>query len=162
MTERVVAVHHDPWPTEQARPKTRSPAALYHYAVWYKANPRPAGYLRALLDEHYPDAEWVETAKPGWTQRLAEADRIVLLYPDAIGLGFSAVERAVQAHKKTWSAITVLNGRRRTFLLNGVTRRALRLRRLLEWTMLPELAFLPVFVVLTTLLWAVDLARGRT
>jgi hypothetical protein len=38
----------------------------------------------------------------------------------------------------------------------------LRLRRVLEWTMLPEMAVLPVFIVATPLLWAFDAMRGRT
>lgn len=162
MTERVVAVHHNIWPPELIRPNTRNPAGLFRYAVWYKANPRSPDYLRALLEERFPGAEWIDTADPEWMRRLAQADRVVLLYPDAIGLGFSAVERAVQANKKTWAAVTVLNGRRRAFLLNGATRRGLRLRRLLEWTMLPELVFLPVFIALTPLLWAADRVKGRT
>jgi len=164
MTLRVVALCHNPWPSSGLeRPPGRSPAALYRYAVWYKANPRSEEYMRALLAEHMPGADWVSTTQDAdWAERVAAADQVLLLYPDAIGLGFTPVERTILARKRPWAGVTVLNGRRRKFLLNCATRRALRLRRLLEWTMLPELLFLPVFVLVTPLLWAADLARGRT
>lgn len=164
MNRRVVTLFHSHWPEAGlARPGRSQPLALYRYAVWYKANPRNGAYLRALAQEHYPDAEWVSTAEqPDWAGRIAEADTIVLLYPDAIGLGFASIERSVMAHKRDWSGVEVLNGRRRKFRLNGATRAGLRLRRLLEWSMLPELLFLPVFIAATPLLWAIDLVRGRT
>jgi hypothetical protein len=160
---RVIALFHSPWPTAGlARPPRSRPWAQYRYAVWYKANPRGADYMRALQRELIPDAEWVDTREqPQWTSRLAQVDMIVLLYPDAIGLGFGAVESAVFAHKLDWAAVEVLNGRRRQFRLNDATRFGLRLRRLLEWSMLLELLFLPVFVVVTPLLWAIDAVRGR-
>lgn len=164
MTHRVVALYHNSWPQSALeRPDRRSPAALYRYAVWYKANPRSAEYMRSLLAERYPDAEWTSTTEHAdWPARVAQADNVVLLYPDAIGLGFAPIERAMLANKRRWAGVTVLNGRRREFLLNGATRLGLRLRRFLEWSMLPELLFLPVFVLATPLLWAMDLMRGRT
>lgn len=160
---RVVALYHNPWPQSPLeRPRTWNPIALYRYAVWYKANPRSLNYMRDLLSDRLPEAAWVTTADPGWTARIAGADEVVLLYPDAIGLGFMPIERIVMRYKRSWAGVTVLNGRRRKFLLNNATRRALRLRRLLEWTMLPELVFLPVFMVVTPLFWLADLLRGRT
>lgn len=163
MTHRLVALYHNPWPQAgMERPRGRGLGALYRYAVWYKANPRSAEYMRDLLAERLPEALWVSTgADADWRERIAAADQVVLLYPDAIGLGFAAVERVVLARKRPWAGIAVLNGRRRKFLLNGGTRLALRLRRLLEWTMLPEMLFLPVFVAVTPVLWALDRVRGR-
>ncbi|MBU1666565.1 MAG: glycine/betaine ABC transporter permease [Gammaproteobacteria bacterium] len=166
MTLRVVALHHSPWPAStMARPSlaSKSLSALYRYAVWYKSNPRSAEYMRALAAEFHPEAEWVSTRdQADWQARIAEADDIVLVYPDAIGLGFANVEAAVKAGKRTWAGVRVLNGRRRRFLLDGATRRGLLFRRFLEWTMLPELLFLPLFVAVTPVLWAIDLMRGRT
>ncbi len=163
MTHRIVALYHNPWPQSALeRPRTRDPAALYRYAVWYKANPRSTEYMRALLSDRLPEAVWVTTEDQDWATRIAEADQVVLLYPDAIGLGFMPVERVVMKRKRPWAGVTILNGRRRKFLLNAATKWALRLRRFLEWTMLPELLFVPIFVLVTPLLWAVDLIRGRT
>lgn len=164
MNRRVVTLFHSPWPDDGlARPGRSQPLALYRYAVWYKANPRSAEYMRTLALEHFPDAEWASTAEQSeWASRIAGADTIVLLYPDAIGLGFGSLEQRVMAHKRDWAGVEVLNGRRRKFRLNGATRMGLRLRRLLEWSMLPELLFLPVFILATPLLWVADAVRGRT
>lgn len=164
MTRRSVALLHSPWPAGAlARPPRNKPLDQYRYAVWYKANPRSSDYMRALQLEHFPDAELVDTSEhPDWINRLSRADLIVLLYPDSIGLRFGSVERAVLTHKSKCATVVAVNGRRRTFRLNGATRLGLRLRRLLEWSMLPELLLLPVFIVVTPLLWAFDAARGRT
>jgi hypothetical protein len=157
-----IALHHNPWPENLERPRGLNPLRLYRYAVWYKANPRSADYLRALLAEQFPGVACVSSDQADWRERIAAADEVVLLYPDAIGLSFASVEREIDACKKAWAGVTVLNGRRRRFRLNGGTLLGLRLRRALEWTMLPELLFLAVFVVITPLLWVFDLARGRT
>jgi hypothetical protein len=164
MKRRTVALFRSPWPKEGLkRPARNKLLEQYRYAVWYKANPRSAVYMRALQQERFPDAEWVDTSEDSdWINRLSRADTVVLFYPDSIGLGFGPVERSVLAHKLDWTAVVVLNGRRREFRLNDATRLGLRLRRLLEWTMLPELLFLAVFVVVTPLLWAIDAVRGRT
>jgi hypothetical protein len=164
MKRRSVALFHSPWPAAGlARPPSSKPLAQYRYAVWYKANPRTADYMRALQRERFADAEWVDTNEhPDWTNRISQADVILLLYPDSIGLGFAPIERAVRAHKLEWATVEVFNGRRRQFRLNGVTCLGLRMRRLLEWSMLPELLLLPAFIVATPLLWLFDALRGRT
>lgn len=164
MTNRVVALYHNPWPSSALeRPQTCSLGQLYRYAVWYKANPRGAEYMQGLLAEHFPEAEWLNTAEHAdWRARVSQADKVVLIYPDAIGLGLAPLEREVMAGKRAWAGVSVLNGRHRQFRLNRATLRGLRLRRLLAWSMLPELLFLPIFVVSTPLLWMADLMRGRT
>jgi hypothetical protein len=85
----------------------------------------------------------------------------VLLYPDAIGLGFGPLERKVVRTRKGGAEVRALNGRRRDFLLDSSTLVALRLRRLIERSMLTELLFIPVFLCLTPLLLLVDWAKGR-
>ena len=159
----MIALYYSPWPADgPKRPPISRPFAQYLYAVWYKANPRDAGYMRALQQERLPAAEWVEVSADGdWITRVSSADKIVLLYPDAIGLGFGAVERTVFAHKTASAAVEVLNGRRRYFNLNGATRAALRVRRALERSMMLEFLFLPIFIVGTPILWTIDAVRGR-
>jgi hypothetical protein len=163
VTRRAVALFHSRWPAGGLqRPAGLRPLQQYRYAVCYKANPRDVDYMRALQQERFPEADWIDTREhPDWPERLSGADTIILLYPDSIGLGFGPVERSVFAHKREWAAVDVLNGRRRSFRLNFPTRMGLRLRRVLEWTMLPELLFIPVFVVVTPLLLAMDAVRGR-
>ena len=163
MTGSTVAVFHNAWPAQAlTRPSRSELTAQYRYAVWYKANPRSADYMRALQRQRFPNAEWVETSDPNWMARLSAADTVVLVFPDSTGLGFAPVERAVLAHKRDLANVVALNGRNRDFRLNGATRLGLRLRRVLEWTMLPEMALLPFFIVATPLLWAFDAVRGRT
>lgn len=158
-----VALHYDPWAAQTGqRPAGRNPLALYRYAVWYKANPRDADYLRALVAGRHPDAEWVEVGpEADWEARVAAADRVLLLYPDAIGLGFSRIEARLAGAVRPGCAIDVLNGRQREFHWDSAAKGALRRRRFLEWTMLPELLFLPAFLVATPILWTIDLLRGR-
>jgi hypothetical protein len=163
MKRRTVALFHSPWPAEGLeRPAHSKPFAQFRYAVWYKANPRSAAYMRALQQDRFPEAEWVDTVTDlDWANRVSQVDMVVLLYPDAIGLGFGHLEHTMFKHKPRWATVKVLNGRRRDFLLNSATRLGLRLRRLLEWTMLPEILFIPIFVILTSLLWTIDAVRGR-
>ena len=160
---QTIGLFYSPWSTEAfLRPRRFLPLAQYRYAVWYKSNPRSADYMQALLRERHPDATWVD-ARSGteWQAPVARADRIVLLYPDAIGLGFGGLEREVAFRRRTWATIEALNGRRRQFRLNGATRLGLRLRRAIEWSMLGEFLFLPIFAVVTPVLMAVDALRGR-
>jgi hypothetical protein len=164
MTGRTVAVFYSPWPADGVkRPPRSRPLAQYRYAVWYKANPRSAGYMRTLQQERFPDAEWVEVgAGRDWLNRVSQAHTLVLLYPDAIGLRFGAIERLILSRKTKSATVEILNGRRRQFKLTSLTRWGLRLRRFLEWTMLPEMVFIPVFIVVTPVLWTIDAVRGRT
>jgi len=125
-----------------ARLPRRTMRRAYRRALFEKANPRPPAYMRTLFAERYPDGR-LEGGVPA-----GDADTIVLLYPDAIGLGFGAIERRLPRGAR----IVVLNGRRREFPLDRRTRAALRKRRLLERTMLG---------VATPVLLAADLVRGR-
>jgi hypothetical protein len=163
MHRRVVGLFHFPWTESDFTGRSeRGLAAKFRYAVWFKANPRSEAYMRALFAERHPEGQFVVARRdPDWLEAVACADTVFLLYPDAIGLRFGPLEREVRSRLKPWSALRVLNGRRREFMLDGATRRALALRRFLEAGMVGELAFLPVFMLATALLLAVDLLRGR-
>lgn len=64
-------------------------------------------------------------------------DTVILLYPDAIGLGWGKIERRLaQLNDVT---ILVINGRRRVFILDREMRCALTLRRLLDLSCLVEI-----------------------
>lgn len=160
---QTIGLFYTPWPAEAfERPLRSRLFAEYRYAVWYKSNPRGADYMRALLRERYPDAPMFDVRTGAdWQAAVAQAKRVVILFPDAIGLGFSPLEREVAARRCTFATIEVLNGRRRQFRLNGATRLGLRLRRAIEWSMLGEFLFLPVFLIATPVLLAIDAIRGR-
>jgi hypothetical protein len=129
----------------------RSVRRAYRRRLLEKSNPRPPQYMRDLFAERHPNGT-IESDVPA-----RDADEIVLLYPDAIGLGFGAIERRLPSGVP----VRVVNGRRRDFALDRRTRRALALRRALERTMAFEAVALAAAAVATPALLVVDLVRGR-
>jgi hypothetical protein len=139
----------------------RTVCSLYVKALSAKANPRPAAYMEALFREAHPDGHFFDASgDQGWTDALDADDQVVLLYPDPLGLGFGTTERAVL--RRSHRTPAVLNGRRRSFLLDAPTRRSLQLRRALSWSMAPELVLTVVMLVASPVLYVLDAARGRT
>jgi hypothetical protein len=160
MERKAVGVFHNPWRSDYD--PRRSLSELYGRAVWLKANPRGEEYMRALFAERYPEGVFVTTAGgEDWRRAVAGADTVVLLYPDSIGIRFSAVEREVERARKTWATVRVLNGRRRDFVLSRTVRRELRRRRLAERAMLGEALAVVLFAAATPFFVASDLLRGR-
>ena len=123
--------------------------------VEFKANPRDEAYLRALFAERYPDG------RIGALSEAGNADVVVLLYPDAIGIGWSAVERDVRSRAGAGTELRALNGRRRDFALDRAMRRRLAVRRAFETALLGEALFTAVLLLATPPLLAWDLLRGR-
>jgi hypothetical protein len=122
----------------------------YRRALLERSNPRSPDYMRGLFQDRFPDGRVVESA--------AEAiGDVVLLYPDAIGLGWDRTERELGSARN----IRVLNGRGREFSLDRRTRRALKVRRLLERSFVVEAALLTVGALATPFLVAADAVRGR-
>lgn len=164
MRRKAVGLFRDQESRELARymAGVRNPFELYRKTLWYKARPRSRAYMSELFRQCYPDGDLVCLEEsPDWRSAVAEADLIVLLYADAIGLGFADVEGELAGHLLPWAAVRVLNGRRRDFVLNRGTLWALRARRLLERTMLGEAVFLLAFVCVTPLMLVSDLIGRR-
>lgn len=134
--------------------------SLYRRGLRYKANPRSSAYMRTLFEERWPNGRFIDVADDrSWQTALVDAERIVLLYPDAIGIGFSRIERAVRRSHP--GSIEVVNGRRRRFTLDPRVRRALGMRRLLAWTMGAEALVGAMILLVSPFLAAYDAARGR-
>ena len=85
------------------------------------------------------------------------ADSVLLIYPDALGLGWTALESRL-LKGQTY----VLNGRRRILPLNARTRRKLRWRRLLACSRVTELLATVVIVPLAAGLAAWYVLRGKS
>lgn len=162
MTGTTIALFRDPWAgLEDAPASPRRPLLLWRKAMWFKANPRSAEYMRARVAEVLPEAQFVDVAaEPRWASALAGADEVMLVYPDAIGIGFLGLERAVVGRVPR-RAIRVLNGRRRVFPLDAKTHRRLVLHRVLERSMIIECVLGAIVLTATPVLFCVDLARGR-
>jgi hypothetical protein len=163
VTGEVVGIFHDRWVRIRQLPTSfRNPFDLWMKAVWYKANPRSSDYMKALFAERYPGATFLDTgASTISVAEMAGSSKVVLLYPDSIGLGYSAIERAV-ARNAPHAAVEVLNGRRRQFAFDRKSRRALRCRRFLEWTMQIECFAGIVLLLATPFLLLFDFVRGKT
>lgn len=163
-SERVAGIFSFPWPIDIATSPTnrRNPLQLYRKALWYKANPRPEAYMNALFRSRWPDGIFINADREkDWVERAAKADRIAVLYPDAIGQGFQKLETRALACAKHRNNVVALNGRRREFPLDGKTLRQLRIRRLIEKTFLGEAMITPLFLIATPVLFVIDLLRGR-
>lgn len=123
--------------------------------VCNRANPRPDLYMKDLFLEHFPDGIFSDDALP---KNMQAEDRLVLLYPDAIGIGYSLLEiRAFASHQ-----LEVLNGRRRHFRLTYGHWILLMSKRFLEVSFLPELILMPVIVVYACFCSFIDTLRGRS
>ena len=159
----VVGLYSQPWEKEFVNKSSsrRTPHALYRRAIWSKANPRNESYMLALFAERYPEGTFLNIDQTvDWRKQVEEADKIILLYPDSIGLGFAVIESEIAPLKKPWAGVRVLNGRRRDFLLNEATRRRLRWRRFLERTMIVEFSVMVVMLAVTPFLVVADFVRG--
>ena len=160
MKQSIVGLFHNGWQADYDG--RQSLAGLYRRAVWLKANPRSEAYMRELFAERYPQGRFINAdEQPDWPVHLRAADTVVLLYPDAIGIGFSAIETMVRKQKKDWATVRVLNGRRRDFIWQRRVTRQLRLRRFLERSMLGEALAIIIFAAVTPFFLASDLVRGR-
>ena len=163
MTGNVIGIFHDSWARIRQLPTSfRNPLSLWMKAVWYKANPRSSDYMKALFAERYPGATFIDTGAGAISAAtMVGASKVVLLYPDSIGLGYAAIERGV-AHNAPNAAVEVLNGRQRQFAFDRRVRWALRSRRFLEWTMLIECFAGVALVLVTPFLFLFDFMRGKS
>jgi hypothetical protein len=92
----------------------------------------------------------------------SKAERVVLLWPDASGIGWSRVEKAFFSRIDPRTKLVVLNGRRRLFELTRTRWYVWRLRRLLDkWFIGDAIAFFLILIV-TPPLAAIDRLNGRT
>ena len=78
---------------------------------------------------------------------LSEFDQIIILWPDANGMGWFNIERQVFKAKKAHATVYVLNGRKRLFELSRTLWRRYRLRRFLEKSFFLEFGVLAVFLM---------------
>lgn len=117
--------------------------------------------MRDLFSERFPKGLFRSVDSPDWKKAISSANRIVLLYPDAIGLGYGPIEAEVFKAKKPWAVVSVTNGRRRSFILSRSARVQLAWRRVLERFMIGEMAAILAFIAVTPLLVTFDFLRGR-
>lgn len=94
-----------------------------------------------------------------YLEALAGYDTIVLVYPDALGLTWSKLERS--AARKSINVI-IANGRRQVFTWNRRIAKSLAVRRFLSNTRIMELLWGVLIIPISATLAVFDFARGRT
>jgi hypothetical protein len=157
----VLGIFSYPWPEAYGKGplRRRTLLELYRKAVWNKANPRREEYMMRVFDARWPEGDYVNVDHdPQWRRRVPSAERVVLLYPDAIGLGFRPIESQI-LKMKPMSSVYVLNGRKREFRFTPSTRYALYGRRVLERGMVGEAVAVVLFLIATPVLWVIDRIR---
>jgi len=162
MSRATIGIFCDPWAGLAQVPNSiRAPLRAWRKLLYAKANPRSADYMRTLFEREWGGGSFVDTGvERSWESMLEGAARVVLLYPDANGIGFGRIERRVRRLAPR-AAVHVLNGRQRQFLLDASTATAVRLRRFLECTMLIETVISLGILVATPVLLGIDVVRGR-
>ena len=127
----------------------------------YKRNPRSPEYMRHVAAGMLPHATVIESHAATVGAAVAHAPQIVLLWPDAIGFGWTPIEREIFRHKRRDAQVYALTGRRRVFKLSAATLFGLRLRRLAERLWLGEAVMAVGLLVSAPFLVMWDLARGH-
>jgi len=159
-----IGLYYNPWKKDYSEGPLdrRTPIELYRKAVWFKANPRSADYMKELFKNNYPEGLFVDTNdNPDWIDSLSGKNNIILLYPDSTGLYFSGFEKSVFRRIAPGCEPVALNGRKRTFSLNRKTLSELRLRRFIERFMIGELIAVCGFMIITPAFVITDFLRGR-
>lgn len=126
------------------------PEKLYR-VVCQRANPRSKEYMLNLLHDKFPGIELIDLKQP------RAPGKIILLYPDSIGLGWGKIENSLKIQTQD---IAVLNGRKRVFELTPSTRKTLLFRRFLEMTFLPEILLTPFILLYGISIAIKDKFRG--
>jgi len=132
----------------------------------YRRNPRSLEYMQRLAEEIFPGFDPREMVVVGDDRQLPALDwsaihKVVLLWPDANGTGWARVVRHILRRKRANTAVFVLNGRRRFFVLNRLTWAGFAWRGFLEKTLAAEILFMLAFIVLSPWLTLWDVVRGR-
>ncbi|HQS83352.1 MAG: glycine/betaine ABC transporter permease [Alphaproteobacteria bacterium 16-39-46] len=129
------------------------PLKLYQ-VVCNRSNPRSKEDLINFLKFSFPKAQLVDI------NNIPEnVKEVILLYPDAIGLGYCSLEKKCFKKFKT---IKVLTGRNRSFNLTYTKRASLLLRRFLEISFLSELLFAPFLLLIGSILGIKDKLTGHS
>lgn len=120
----------------------------------YRGSPRPLPYMKDLI---YNRIGNIDSACLMETSIVSQIDvskfkQIVLLWPDANGMGWFNIERQIFKRKQADTQVYVLNGRRRLFELPRKQWRSFRVKRFLEKTFLLEVGVLLLFIVTAPIL----------
>jgi hypothetical protein len=155
----VVGLYYDPLVKNSERKGVAGRLYMHYTAL---LAPRDESYMRHLFEQRYPDGSFLNAGVDGnWQTKIRDAEKIVLLFPDAIGFGFSRLEHEVRRLKSAAAEVRFLNGRTRTLQISASVRSQLRLRRLLVRFLVFEMLAIVPFFFATLLFAGSDRVRGR-
>jgi hypothetical protein len=145
---KVIGLYNDVY--FQKKPRLM-PKKLWE-VICSRANPRTFQYMKELFEQSYPGGKILDEYEIP-----ADVDKVVILYPDAIGLGQFSLEAQLRKQSKK---IFVINGRRRFFALTTPMRFKLNIRRFLESSLLIELLCAPFVLLYIIGVTLIDKAKG--
>jgi hypothetical protein len=118
----------------------------------YRGNPRALTYMKELVGRHMGSIDLAPAHDLSVLSQIPTVQQIVLLWPDANGMGWFDIERQVFKRNQSRNDVYVLNGRGRLFELSKQQWRAFRLKRFLEKSFLLEIGVLALFLVTAPML----------
>jgi hypothetical protein len=155
----VVGLYYDPLARNSQRKGVGGRLYMHYMAL---LAPRDESYMRHIFEQRYPGASFLNAGIDGnWQTEIKTAEKIVLLFPDAIGFGFSRLEHQVRGLKSATAEVCFLNGRTRTLQISASVRSQLRLRRLLVRFLVFEMLAIVPFFFATLWFAGSDRVRGR-
>jgi len=108
--------------------------------------------MKGLVDHYLGKTDLVPTYDLSMLSRIPTVEQIILLWPDANGMGWFDIERRVFKLKRASSDVYVLNGRKRLFGLSKIQWRLIRFKRFLEKSFLLEMGVLLLFIITAPIL----------
>ena len=121
--------------------------------------PLPDGFAALFGTVESADVASAGAWQSGLLARLPDYDHIVLVYPDALGLGCGSAEQQALARH---ASVIVINGRRRAFRIDGCLHHQLAFHRFLAHTRIVERVLAVVMRRAAAYLAARDRRDGRT
>lgn len=151
-----LCIYYDYW-------EDKSLKNIYNKGIHFKSNPRSLEYMTNLVQNSFDNIDIIQIASIRDLIKvpLNDYQEIVLAYPDSIGLGWSTIDNYVMRTFNPIKNIIVLNGRNRQILLNNNNLVSLKARRLLEKSLLPEIVFMILFIIITPFFLLKDAINGR-
>jgi hypothetical protein len=174
LTDTTVFIFHDGkvYPSLERWSRKRPDSAIARVIlklanhVQFGRTVRSKEYMVDVAHEFFPEfrvGAMLTVGEDGVLPRSAwqGISQVVLLWPDANGMGWGTIERDVLRQVPAGVRIIAVNGRRRTFTLNRRLLAGLRWKRFLEKSLALEIAFTTAFIFITPALMLSDFVRRR-
>lgn len=174
LTDTTVFIFHDGkvYPSLERWSRKRPNSAIARIIlklanhVQFGRTVRSKEYMEDLAHELFPEFQAGAMLTVGEDGVLPQtgwrgASQVVLLWPDANGMGWGAIERDVFGRVPAGVRIIAVNGRRRRLTLSRRLLAGLSWKRFLEKSLAVEMAFTVAFIFITPAFMLCDFVRRR-